>query len=62
MDRYAEELHRPHEELAGVLERIRVRKLQEAEKQVVSDDIFLCTVRVFCESFIYLIVDCGSLV
>lgn len=40
MDRYAEELHRPHEELAGVLERIRVRKLQEAEKQVVSDDIF----------------------
>lgn len=36
MDRYAEELHRPHEELAAILERIRVRKLKESEKQFVS--------------------------
>ena len=44
MDRYAEELHRPHEELAGILERIRVRKLEEADKQVVSTLMAFCVV------------------
>lgn len=44
MDRYAEELHRPHEEIAGILERIRVRKLQEADKQVVSTLTTFCIV------------------
>ena len=39
LDRYAEELHRPHEELAGILERIRVRKLKEADKQVVQCNV-----------------------
>ena len=47
MDRYAEELHRPHKELAAILERIRVRKLMEAEKLVVSTVFFLPSVSCF---------------
>ena len=51
VDRYAEELHRPHEELAGILEKIRVRKLQEADKQVVSTLMAFCVV---CVLYMYL--------
>ena len=48
MDRYAEELHRPHKELAAILERIRVRKLMEAEKLVVSTVFFFFLPSVSC--------------
>ena len=36
VDRYAEELHRSQHELAGIIDRIRVRKLGLAGQQAVS--------------------------
>lgn len=35
IDRYSEELHRSHAELAGIMDRIRVRKLKQAQRQAV---------------------------
>ena len=36
VDRYAEELRRSHEELANILERLRVGKLKQAGRTAVS--------------------------
>lgn len=36
VDRYSEELHRSHAELAGILDRLRVRRLRLAQRQAVS--------------------------
>lgn len=39
VDRYAEELRRSHQELAGIIDRIRARKLKEAGRQAVSCNV-----------------------
>ena len=45
VDRYAEELHRSQQELAGIIDKIRVRKLRLAGQQAVS--------RMYIKSFTY---------
>ena len=45
VDRYAEELHRSQQELAGIIDKIRVRKLKLAGQQAVS--------RMYIKSFTY---------
>ena len=45
VDRYAEELHRSQQELAGIIDKIRVRKLRLAGQQAVSS--------MYKESFTY---------
>ena len=59
VDRYAEELHRSQQELAGIIDKIRVRKLRLAGQQAVSRMYKKCvTYPVF---FFYLLPPCDHI-
>ena len=47
VDRYAEELRRSHEELAGIMDKLRIRKLKQAGRIAVSINMQLGFVFVF---------------
>ena len=52
VDRYAEELHRSQQELAGIIDKIRVRKLRLAGQQAVSrmykKMLYICCILTCC--------------